>query len=87
MEEGYQSCHDSIFGGHLGIKETKDRIQTNFYWPSMHGDVTSFCRLCVVCQKTIAKGCVHPVPLGDMPFRRVTVDLVGPISPASEKRH
>ena len=26
--------HDSIFGGHLGIKKTKDRIQTNFYWPA-----------------------------------------------------
>ena len=24
-------AHDSIFGGHLGIKKTKDRIQTNFY--------------------------------------------------------
>ena len=28
-------AHDSIFGGHLGIKKTKDRIQTNFYWPGM----------------------------------------------------
>ena len=37
-------AHDSIFGGHLGIKKTKDRIQTNFYWPGMQGDITSFCR-------------------------------------------
>ena len=34
--------HDSIFGGHLGSKKTKDRIQTNFYWPGMQGDITSF---------------------------------------------
>ena len=85
-------AHDSIFGGHLGIKKTKDRIQTNFYWPGMQ-DATSFCRSCDVCQKTTAaKGSVPRVPLGDMPlinmpFKRVAVDLVGPISPASEKGH
>ena len=27
-------AHDSSFGGHLGIKKTKDRIQTNFYGPA-----------------------------------------------------
>ena len=78
-------AHDSIFGGHLGIKKTKDRIQTNFYWLGMQGDVTSFCRSCDVCQKTTAKGSAFRVPLGDMPSRRVAVDLVGPISPPSEK--
>ena len=24
-------AHDSIFGGHFGIKKTRDRIQTNYY--------------------------------------------------------
>ena len=38
-------AHDSIFGGHLGSKKTKDRIQTNFYWPGMQGDITSFCKV------------------------------------------
>ena len=36
-------AHDSIFGEHLGVKKTKDRIQTNFYWPRMHNDVSGFC--------------------------------------------
>ena len=58
----------------------------------MQGNITSFCRSCDVCQKTTAKGSVSRVPLEympliDMPFRRVTVDLVGPISPPSEKGH
>ena len=81
-------AHNSIFGGHLVIKKTKDRIQTNFYWHCMQGAVTSFCKSCNVCQKTTAKGFVSRVPLKDMPlidmsFGRVAVDLVGPISPAS----
>ena len=85
-------AHDFIFGGHLGIKKTKNRIQTNFYWPGMQGDVTSFCRSCDVGQKTTAKGSVPRVTLRDMPlidmqFRKVAEDLVGPISPPSEKVH
>ena len=82
-------AHDSIFGGYLGINKTKGCIQTNFYWLGMQGDITSFCRSCDVCQKTTANGSVPRVPLEDMPlidmpFRIVTVDLVGPISPPSE---
>ena len=85
-------AHDSIFGENLGMKKTKDGIQTNFYWLRIQGDITSFCRSCDVCQNTTAKGSVPRVPLGDMPlidtpFRRVTVDLVAPIPPPSEKGH
>ena len=47
-------AHDLMFGGHLGVKKMEDRIQTNFYWPGMRRDVTSFCRSCDVCQKTVA---------------------------------
>ena len=85
-------AYDSIFGGHLGVKETKDRIQTNFYWPRMHNDVSGFCRSWDVCQKTVDKGTIARAPLGEMPlidtpFKRVAVDLVGPITPASERGH
>ena len=85
-------AHNSMFGGHLGVKKTKDQIQTNFYWPGMHRDVTSFCRSCDVCQKTVARGSVPRAPLGemsliDLPFKRVAIDLVGPITPASDKGH
>ena len=85
-------AHDSIFGGHLGIKKTKDHIQTNFYWLGMQGDVTSFCKSCDVCQKTNAKRSVPCLPLGDMPlidmpFKKVAVDLGGPSLPQSKKGH
>ena len=85
-------AHDSMFGGHLRVKKTEDRIQTNFYRPGMHRDVTSFCRSCDVCKKTVARGAVPRAPLGempliDLPFKRVAIDLVGPITPASDKGH
>ena len=85
-------AHDSLFGGHLGVRKTEDRIQINFFWPGLHEDVTSFRRSCDICQKTVARGSVPQAPLGDMPlidqpFKRVAIDLVGPIAPACDKGH
>ena len=85
-------AHGSIMGGHLGIKKTTDKIQSAFYWPGIQGDVARFCKSCDVCQKTVNKGSVPKVPLQkmpliDKPFKRVAIDLVGPISPPSEEGH
>ena len=85
-------AHGSIMGGHMGIKKTTDKIQSAFYWPGIQGDVTRFCKSCDVCQKTVSKGSVPKVPLEkmpliDKPFKRVAIDLVGPISPPSEEGH
>lgn len=85
-------AHESIVGGHLGSKKTLDRISTSFHWPGIGSDVTRFCRSCDACQKTIQKGRVTKVPLGEMPimetpFQRVAVDLIGPIAPISDRGH
>ena len=83
-------AHESIVGGHLGAKKTVDRITSNFHWPGVFADVTRFCRSCDICQKTAPKGHTCKIPLGEIPlieepFKRVAVDLIGPISPVSEK--
>ena len=85
-------AHGSIMGGHMGVKKTADKIQKAFYWPGIQGDVSRHCRSCDICQKTVNKGSVPKVPLQkmpliDMPFKRVAIDLIGPISPPSEEGH
>ncbi|XP_071485282.1 uncharacterized protein [Diadema antillarum] len=85
-------AHESILGGHLGAKKTSEKIQTHFFWSGMHADVVRYCRSCEVCQRTTPKGKVTKVPLGstpliDEPFRRVAMDLVGPIEPATSHGH
>lgn len=82
-------AHESIMGGHLGIKKTFDKVTTSFYWPGIHGDITRYCRSCDVCQKTVSKGKVTKVPLErmpliDVPFKRVAIDIVGKIFPTTE---
>ena len=84
--------HESAFSGHLGAKKTEVRILPNFFWPGLRQDVIRFCRSCDVCQRTVKMGSVKKVPLGSMPlidtpFKRVAVDIVGPIAPPSEAGH
>ena len=73
----------------MGIKMTSDRITSSFHWPGIMSDITRFCRSCDVHQGTVPKGRVSKVPLGtmsliDVPFRRIAVDLIGPVAPVSE---
>ncbi|GFR63927.1 Gypsy retrotransposon integrase-like protein 1 [Elysia marginata] len=85
-------AHDLLTGAHLGIRRTKDKVLSNFYWPGVDGDVTRYCRSCDVCQRTVKKGIVPRVPLEKVPlvdttFKRVAMDIVGPINPPSEAGH
>ena len=48
------------------------------------------CKSYDICQRSTQKGRVTKVPLGklpliDTPFKRVAIDIVGPIEPRSEK--
>ena len=81
-------AHESVMAGHLGVSKTLDRLLTQFWWPSIGADVIRFVRSCDACQKTTPKGRVGKAPLQKMPiirepFRRVGIDLVGPITPPS----
>lgn len=83
-------AHESILGGHLGNKKTGEKILMHFFWPGMHADVVRYCRSCGQCQRMSPKGKVSKVPLGstpliDEPFRRIAMDIVGPIEPATSK--
>lgn len=82
-------AHEALIGGHMGVQKTMDRILSKFYWPGMHNDVSRFCKSCDICQRTIQKGRISKVPLDqmpmvDVPFKRIAVDLIGPIYPVSE---
>nr|KAG5692882.1 hypothetical protein BaRGS_002317 [Batillaria attramentaria] len=84
--------HDVPMAGHLGCKKTQDRLQPGFYWPAQASDVRRYVASCDACQRTVPRGRIGKVPLGkhpliDEPFRRVGVDLVGPIIPSSDRKN
>jgi hypothetical protein len=84
--------HDQLLAGHCGVRRTLARILSRFFWPGVTVDVSRYVQTCDICQKTVSRGRVSPVPLSAMPligtpFETVGIDLVGPLSPPSEQGH
>jgi transposase InsO family protein len=82
-------AHDSPMAGHQGQARTRERVWQDFYWPGMVSDIKRYCASCDACQKTFPKGkqrkmTIGKMPVIDTPFKRVGVDLIGPIKPVSE---
>lgn len=78
-------AHEIPLAGHLGITKTRGRLIHNFYWPTMLADIADYCRSCVTCQRVGKAGDVHraplkPLPVIDEPFKRVAVDIIGPLA-------
>ena len=83
-------AHESIMAGHLGTKRTIDRVLSEFYWPGIQSATKRFCQSCDICQRTVPKDKITRVPLQkmpliDVPFKRVAVDIVGPLFPATDR--
>ncbi|XP_071944659.1 uncharacterized protein [Antedon mediterranea] len=77
--------HDIPLAGHLGRKKTLDRIKQRFFWPGIRKDVTEYCNTCENCQKTSKyktklKAPMIPLPIISEPFRRIAMDIVGPLA-------
>ena len=80
-------AHDKT--GHLGFQKTKDRITQHFYWPNINHDIKNHCQTCDQCQflskgKQNQKQLLRPMPIVDAPFKRVGIDIKGPL-PVTEK--
>ena len=78
-----QLAHEVPIAGHLGKHKTAKRILRRFYWPTLYKDIEDFCRSCQVCQKfskqKVVKAPLIPLPVVIEPFRRVAMDIVGPL--------
>uniref|UniRef100_A0A8C5QAC5 Gypsy retrotransposon integrase-like protein 1 n=1 Tax=Leptobrachium leishanense TaxID=445787 RepID=A0A8C5QAC5_9ANUR len=86
-------AHDIPLASHLGHRRTLHRLTQSFFWPGLSGEVRDYCRTCGVCQRVGKRGDtkktpLRPLPIVGEPFRRVAVDLVGPLavpSPTGKK--
>ena len=83
-------AHSHQLGAHLGVDKTYERIVARFYWPGVRRAVAEFCQACDVCQKTaprpVQRNPLIPLPIIDVPFSRIAMDIVGPL-PKSSRGH
>ncbi len=70
--------------GHLGAQNTIQRIRDRFHWPGLEGEVKRFCQACPTCQRTLPRtpppSPLIPLPIIEVPFERIRMDLVGPLT-------
>lgn len=87
-ETALRMAHFSPFAGHFGRKRTTDRVMRTFFWPNMRRDVKEMCQQCGVCQKTAVQRTPRhplvPLPVFELPFARIAIDMVGPLPVTSE---
>ncbi|KAM9717937.1 uncharacterized protein ACNS7B_021418 isoform 1-T1 [Menidia menidia] len=78
----FQAAHYNPMAGHMGYDKTLNRIMARFYWPGIRADVRRWCAVCPECQlvnpAAIPRAPLRPLPLMEVPFERVGMDLIGP---------
>jgi len=75
-------AHEEPFGGHLGEERTRERIKSSFVWSK----IAKFCKSCEICQlkarsrpMVMDRVPIAPTQREDTAFRRMAMDVVGPI--------
>lgn len=80
----FQAAHSNPMAGHMGCEKTLKRIMAQFYWPGIWADVRRRCSLCPECQlvshPAIPKVPLRPLPLMEVPFDHIGMDLIGPFN-------
>uniref|UniRef100_A0A8C1MIS2 Gypsy retrotransposon integrase-like protein 1 n=1 Tax=Cyprinus carpio TaxID=7962 RepID=A0A8C1MIS2_CYPCA len=83
-------AHAHPMAGHLGAQNTIRRIRDRFHWPGLEAEVKRFCMACPTCQRTSPRtpppSPLIPLPIIEVPFERIGMDLVGPL-PKSARGH
>lgn len=80
--------HDSEWAGHRGVKATTACLRREYIWPGMDEEIANYVRSCPICQRTANVPKSHRVPLQevpivDVPFETLVIDLMVPIIPSS----
>jgi hypothetical protein len=78
-------AHENTISGHLGRNKMLHRIEQHFYWPKFYRTINNYVKSCDTCQKLAktgspSKATLQPLPLMQEPFKRIILDIVGPLN-------
>ncbi|XP_061882691.1 uncharacterized protein LOC133633906 isoform X2 [Entelurus aequoreus] len=83
----FQAAHFNPMAGHMGYNKTLNRVMARFYWPRIRADLRRWCAACSDCQQVnlaASRAPFRPLPLIEVPFERIGMDLVGPFHPSTQ---
>ena len=77
-----QHVHNSLVGGCLGQKKTREKALQRFYWSGISRDCNNCIAKCDECTKVKSPTCRLRAPLGEMlvgaPLNRLATGILGP---------
>jgi len=87
-QELMRLAHDNVISGHLGIKETLQKILHQFFWFNLKEDLKLYIKACdtCACDKKLQKKANAPMghlPSG-APWDTLAIDFLGPL-PVTER--
>jgi hypothetical protein len=79
--------HDSVIGGHFGVKATQERAKDKYCWKGMMKDIQEYVRSCDKCQrrgKPQGRNELRNIGVKE-PFYKIGIDIVGPLKITERK--
>ena len=81
-KECFMHLHAYITGGHLGQRNTYEKLIKRFYWYNMHHDVSYWCRICPTYGSRKLPPRRAKAPMGQYnvgyPMERTAIDISDP---------
>lgn len=82
--------HASALAGHFAAEKVYAKISERYFWPRMYEDIKEFTSACDVCQRnkhttTKQNGLLHPLPIPNVPFESIAIDVVSGFAPIEGK--
>ncbi|CAC5374833.1 unnamed protein product [Mytilus coruscus] len=81
-QEVITMCHDHIFGAHMGVSKTIEKLKSQFHWYCMGIDVKSHIKHCPVCNRfkksKKPRASLQNYIVGH-PTDRIALDVIGPL--------
>ena len=85
-------AHDAPYSGHMGVRKSRERLESLYYWPRMNKMVAQYVRQCERCQKVAPRRKRDRAPLQPTevmhthPFSDISIDiLVGQLPISTEE--
>ena len=82
-----EQCHDTRDYGHMGEKNTFEKVKSSFFWYQMRAACSNFVRTCAACSlnkkpRRRRKAAMQSYHAG-APMERVHIDILGPFTKSS----
>ncbi|MCG7879381.1 MAG: RNase H-like domain-containing protein, partial [Candidatus Thiodiazotropha endolucinida] len=78
-----QHCHDSIVGGHFGVRKTLGKVRQKYYWAGLYNYVEQYVKSCDVCARRKPPPRTKRAPMqivgSGYPMERIATDILGPL--------